>query len=96
MWSHVACQQYVTFSELAGHTGLHFVAPSPVRFALQYFDAELVIDDHDLHHRKGWKKSHNYGKQTRLWDRVFGTCADRIESVPENVDYKNTAYLPLL
>jgi sterol desaturase/sphingolipid hydroxylase (fatty acid hydroxylase superfamily) len=92
------CHQYVTFAELTGHSGLrvHAVAPSPVTFVLRVFNAELVIEDHDLHHRKGWKKAHNYGKQTRLWDRIFGTCADRIESTPGNVDYDHPAQLPLL
>jgi sterol desaturase/sphingolipid hydroxylase (fatty acid hydroxylase superfamily) len=47
----------------------------------------LCIEDHDLHHRKGWKNSANYGKQTRLWDKLFGTCAERIELTPENIDY---------
>jgi sterol desaturase/sphingolipid hydroxylase (fatty acid hydroxylase superfamily) len=91
------CHQYITFAELTGHSGLrvHACTPSPATFILKYFNAELVIEDHDLHHRTGWKKSHNYGKQTRLWDRIFGTCADRIESAAENVDYEHVAHLPL-
>ncbi|OOQ85673.1 hypothetical protein PEBR_25698 [Penicillium brasilianum] len=91
------CHQYVVFAELAGHSGLrlHASPPSTLSWFLRWFDAELVIEDHDLHHRKGWKKSHNYGKQTRLWDRVFGTCCDRIESVQGNVDYANQAPMPL-
>ncbi|KAB8343231.1 hypothetical protein FH972_022821 [Carpinus fangiana] len=91
------CHQYVVFSELTGHSGVrvHAETPSPVTPLLKMFDAELVIEDHDLHHRKGWRKSHNYGKQTRLWDRIFGTCTDRIESVKENVDYENTCEFPL-
>lgn len=90
------CSQFVVFAELAGHSGLrlHTVPPSTVSWLLEYFDCELVIEDHDLHHRTGWKKSHNYGKQTRLWDKIFGTCTDRIESTKENIDYVNTAYLP--
>ncbi|CAL5871229.1 uncharacterized protein PFLUO_LOCUS5477 [Penicillium psychrofluorescens] len=88
---------YVVYAELAGHSGLrvHAVPPNLFSWALRLFNAELVIEDHDLHHRKGWKKSHNYGKQTRLWDRIFGTCYERIESVPENVDYVNTSPMPL-
>jgi sterol desaturase/sphingolipid hydroxylase (fatty acid hydroxylase superfamily) len=91
------CHQYVVFAELAGHSGLrvHASPPSTLSWLLRWFDAELVIEDHDLHHRKGWKKSHNYGKQTRLWDRVFGTCCDRIESVQGNVDYVNQSPMPL-
>ncbi|KAB8356703.1 hypothetical protein FH972_024279 [Carpinus fangiana] len=87
------CQMYVVFTELAGHSGIRVCAtpPSTLTWLLRYFDAELSIEDHDLHHRSGWKKSHNYGKQTRLWDRIFGTCHDRIELVKENIDYENTA-----
>ncbi|CAI7656461.1 unnamed protein product [Penicillium pancosmium] len=75
---------------------LHGGAPSTLNWLLELFDAELVIEDHDLHHRYGWRKSHNYGKQTRLWDRIFGTCHERIESVKENVDYTNRVTMPLL
>jgi sterol desaturase/sphingolipid hydroxylase (fatty acid hydroxylase superfamily) len=90
------CHQYIVFAELAGHSGLrlHATTPSPLFWLLQLFHAELVIEDHDLHHRTGWKKSHNYGKQTRLWDRVFGTCKERVESTEDMVDYKNTAVMP--
>jgi sterol desaturase/sphingolipid hydroxylase (fatty acid hydroxylase superfamily) len=92
------CYQYVVFAELAGHSGLrvHTSPPSTLTWLLRLCDAELVIEDHDLHHRKGWKKSHNYGKQTRLWDRIFGTCHDRIESSKDNVDYGNQVTMPLL
>lgn len=91
------CHQYVAFAEVFGHSGLrvHMTVPSTMSWLLQMFDAEIVIEDHDLHHRKGWRKSHNYGKQTRLWDRIFGTCTDRIESVEENVDYSTTVNMPL-
>ncbi|KKK15928.1 hypothetical protein P175DRAFT_0514840 [Aspergillus ochraceoroseus IBT 24754] len=91
------CHVYVAFVEVLGHSGLrlHAGAPSPLSWLLRMFDADIVIEDHDLHHRKGWRTSHNYGKQTRLWDRIFGTCHDRIESVEDNVDYVNTATLPL-
>lgn len=91
------CQLYVLFAELAGHSGLriHASPPNPLTWLMRMFDAELVIEDHDLHHRKGWKKSHNYGKQTRVWDRVFGTCSPRIESAEENVDYENKAPMGL-
>ncbi|KAJ3013342.1 hypothetical protein HKX48_005819 [Thoreauomyces humboldtii] len=91
------CGQYVVFSELAGHSGVrvHATSPSTVTPILRYFHSELVIEDHDLHHRKGWRHSFNYGKQTRLWDRVFGTCAPRIESRVGNVDYEHPAWIPL-
>ncbi|KAI9925109.1 hypothetical protein ASPWEDRAFT_689764 [Aspergillus wentii DTO 134E9] len=92
------CHQYVMFAEVAGHSGLrlHTSPPNTLSWLLRMFNAELIIEDHDLHHRKGWKKSHNYGKQTRLWDRIFGTCHERIECPPENIDYENTASMPLL
>lgn len=91
------CHEYVAFAEVFGHSGLrlHLTVPSTLSWLLEMFDAEIVIEDHDLHHRKGWRKSHNYGKQTRLWDKIFGTCHERIESVPGNVDYVNTANMPL-
>lgn len=91
------CHQYVMFAELAGHSGLrlHATPPNTLSWLLRMFDAELVIEDHDVHHRKGWRKSHNYGKQTRLWDRVFGTCHDRIECASDNVDYENSVGMPL-
>ncbi|KAI9708445.1 MAG: hypothetical protein M1820_003905 [Bogoriella megaspora] len=91
------CQQYVVFTELFGHSGVRVYAtpPSPVSWLLQLFDADLQIEDHDLHHRKGWKKSYNYGKQTRVWDRIFNTCTDRIEARKDNIDYEHPATMPL-
>lgn len=91
------CHQYVAFTEVWGHSGLrvHLTAPSTLSWLLQLFRAEIVVEDHDLHHRKGYRKTNNYGKQTRLWDRIFGTCYDRIESVETNIDYSNKAYMPL-
>ena len=91
------CHQYVVFAELAGHSGLRLrtVPPNTLSWLLRMLNAELVIEDHDLHHRKGWKSSANYGKQTRLWDRAFGTCRERVESGIENVDWDNHIGMPL-
>ena len=91
------CHQYVVFAELAGHSGLrvHATPPNTLSWLLKMFNAELVIEDHDLHHRYGWKSSHNYGKQTRLWDRIFGTCRDRIECTDEMIDYDEKVPMPL-
>lgn len=91
------CHQYVVFSELAGHSGLRVLAspPSTVDWLLSYWDVNLVVEDHDIHHRHGWKKSGNYGKQTRLWDYVFGTCRERIECTPKNIDYNTKVNMPL-
>ncbi|KAL2675774.1 hypothetical protein Neosp_011965, partial [[Neocosmospora] mangrovei] len=65
------CHQYIAFTEVFGHSGLRIygVPPSTLTWLLRLFNVELVIEDHDLHHRKGYRKSHNYGKQTRVWDR---------------------------
>ncbi|KAK3190943.1 hypothetical protein K4F52_002891 [Lecanicillium sp. MT-2017a] len=91
------CFQYVTYSEVFGHSGLRVSGsvPSPIEWLLRLTGTDLALEDHDLHHRKGWKKSFNYGKQTRVWDKLFGTCTDRIESIPENIDYNNIVYMPL-
>lgn len=89
------CQVYVLFSELLGHSGLRIFAvfPGLSSPALSFFDCAMIIEDHDLHHRNGYKRSHSYGKQTRLWDRVFGTTGTRIES--QNVDYSQKVNLQL-
>jgi len=91
------CQSYILFVEILGHSGLrlYLQAPNPSSWLLRRFGCELLLEDHDLHHRKGWKSSGNYGKQTRLWDRLFGTCKDRIECVSdENVDWKHPVNIP--
>lgn len=92
------CHQYIVFAELAGHSGLRLAAtpPNPFNWILRKFSAELIIEDHDLHHRKGWKNSANYGKQTRLWDRIFGTCRDRIECYTENIEWDRQVSLPVI
>jgi sterol desaturase/sphingolipid hydroxylase (fatty acid hydroxylase superfamily) len=92
------CHQYIAYTEVWGHSGIRVMGTPPTTFAwlLKVLRCEIVIEDHDLHHRKGWRKSYNYGKQTRLWDRIFGTCGDRMEAVEENVDYVNTAHMPIL
>ena len=92
------CHQYVVFAEIAGHSGLrlHAVPPNTLSWALRLVGAELIIEDHDLHHRKGWKVAANYGKQTRLWDRIFGTCRDRIECHEQAIDWDSPVKMPLL
>ncbi|TQV93617.1 Fatty acid hydroxylase [Cordyceps javanica] len=90
------CNVYLNFAEATGHSGLRLLGyvPNPLTPVLKLFGAELSVEDHDLHHRRGWKGSFNYGKQTRLWDRVFGTCTDRIECRDENVDWNYKASIP--
>jgi sterol desaturase/sphingolipid hydroxylase (fatty acid hydroxylase superfamily) len=91
------CHQYLIFSEAFGHSGLRICSSTPgiSSIFLKMVDCELVVEDHDLHHRQGWRTSCNYGKQTRLWDRIFGTCGKRIEAKEENVDYANAIDMPL-
>lgn len=91
------CQQYIVWTELWGHSGLRILVTPPTTATpvLKFFDAELITEDHDLHHRKGWKSSHNYGKQTRLWDRLFGTTHERYESLDSNIDWHHPVSLPL-
>ncbi|KAG4442207.1 hypothetical protein IFR05_002317 [Cadophora sp. M221] len=91
------CQQYIVWTELWGHSGLRLYTTPPTTATpfLRLFNAELQTEDHDLHHRTGWKQSHNYGKQTRLWDLLFGTCHERIEAADDNVDWNSPAFLPL-
>lgn len=91
------CHLWIAYTEVAGHSGIraHLSPPSTLNWLLRLTNTELAVEDHDLHHRKGWRKSYNYGKQTRIWDRLFGTCHHRIESATANVDYVNTAYMPI-
>jgi sterol desaturase/sphingolipid hydroxylase (fatty acid hydroxylase superfamily) len=90
-------QFFVTFTELFGHSGLRVYAttPNPLNPLLHLFEADLIIEDHDLHHRTGWKKSYNYGKQTRAWDLLFGTTIPRIECAEHNVDWDRDIGMPL-
>ncbi|KAM3554164.1 hypothetical protein MY1884_006285 [Beauveria asiatica] len=92
------CFQYLTWAEVWGHCGLrvHGIVPSPISAILGLMNMELALEDHDLHHRRGWKKSFNYGKQTRVWDRLFGSCTDRLEADEANVDYGHHVPMPVL
>ncbi|PLN80605.1 hypothetical protein BDW42DRAFT_110042 [Aspergillus taichungensis] len=92
------CQQYVVFTEVLGHSGLRMqaTAQNPWTWLLKLCGMELMLEDHDLHHRRGWKSSYNYGKQTRIWDRLFGTTLPRVEAHQDNIDYENTAKIPLI
>jgi len=90
------CLYYIVYTEVSGHSGLRLLMFPPLTLSplLAHFDAELSIEDHDLHHRHGWRVSRNYGKQTRVWDRLFGTCSERLESNALNIDYENMIYIP--
>ncbi|RMZ84833.1 hypothetical protein DV737_g990, partial [Chaetothyriales sp. CBS 132003] len=91
------CHQYVVFTELAGHSGVRIfaTAPSTLSWLLDLFNSQITIEDHDLHHRQGWKSSYNYGKQTMLWDHIFGTFHQRLEAKQGNIDFVNTVTIPL-
>ncbi|KAK3185958.1 hypothetical protein K4F52_005181 [Lecanicillium sp. MT-2017a] len=91
------CQQYVTYLEVWGHSGLRIYTSAPTPFfpILRMLKAEITIEDHDLHHRYGWRKSSNYGKHSMFWDRLFGSKRERIEVLDEKIDYVNTAHMPI-
>lgn len=83
------CQMYQMFTELAGHSGCRLYATSPSSFGLlPKLGLDIVIEDHDLHHRQGYRKSGNYGKQSRVWDHLFGTTLPREECIPSQMETK--------
>ncbi|KAH7151447.1 hypothetical protein DER46DRAFT_690428 [Fusarium sp. MPI-SDFR-AT-0072] len=92
----LVCLHYIVYTEVSGHSGLRILMFPPLTFSLllSYFDAKLSIEDHDLHHRYGWRVAKNYGKQTRVWNRVFGTCSERLESNALNINYENRIKIP--
>lgn len=92
------CQAYVVFTEILGHSGLRMYTGSvnPWSWLLKTCNMYLLIEDHDLHHRRGWKHSQNYGKQTLVWDKLFNTAGQRVEALADNIDYVNVAEIPLL
>ncbi|KAK0521855.1 hypothetical protein OC834_006255 [Tilletia horrida] len=71
---------YTLYVEALGHSGIRAVWQHPILGpVLRPLGMELAVEDHDLHHRFG-RSGKNYGKQTRVWDRVFGTIGERIET----------------
>ncbi|SPO29105.1 related to ERG25 - C-4 methyl sterol oxidase [Ustilago trichophora] len=78
---------YIVYVEAVGHSGIRAYFQVPTTWPLRYLGVELCVEDHDIHHRHGWKKSGNYGKQTRLWDALFGTMLPRIEGTLRNIDW---------
>jgi sterol desaturase/sphingolipid hydroxylase (fatty acid hydroxylase superfamily) len=91
------CQCFTFFAEAIGHSGLRamFQVPGPGGHVMRLIGCELVLEDHDLHHRQGWRKSGNYGKATKLWDRIFGTGLPLIEAQWDRVDYENAVRMPI-
>ncbi|CAF2508754.1 unnamed protein product [Rotaria sp. Silwood2] len=74
-------QCILMYIEAAGHSGIRAYWPHAIlNEILKPFDMELCIEDHELHHRYG-KSGMNYGKQTRIFDRIFCTISQRIECI---------------
>lgn len=79
---------YFISIEVMGHSGLRVYYPGVLTsFLLRPFNLNIVVEDHDLHHRYGWGKSYNYGKQSVFWDQLFGTRGERLELRDDNVDW---------
>jgi sterol desaturase/sphingolipid hydroxylase (fatty acid hydroxylase superfamily) len=81
---------YMIYTEAAGHSGVRLYWQIPTTFWLRWFGCELALESHDLHHQQGYRSSGDYGKQSRLWDGIFGTMRPRVESFEENLDWKTT------
>ncbi|GAC74968.1 hypothetical protein PANT_13d00081 [Moesziomyces antarcticus T-34] len=94
----IFCWTHVMFIELTGHSGIRAFGGPPafdlVSWPMRKLGMELTIEDHDLHHSRGWKTSGNYGKQTRVWDKLFGTILPRQESLDEQIDHTTKISLP--
>jgi len=74
-------QCILMYVEGMGHSGTRAYWTHPLLGEiLRPFGMELTIEDHDLHHRYG-KSGMNYGKQTRIFDRIFNTISERIEGI---------------
>lgn len=72
--------------QLHGHSGVRLYHGTVLTSVfLKPFNLDLMTEDHDLHHRHGWRDSYNYGKQSRVWDSVFGSTGDRIEGHKDNL-----------
>ncbi|KAL8276876.1 hypothetical protein RQP46_010704 [Phenoliferia psychrophenolica] len=70
---------YTAYVEMFGHTGMRADWALPITGpVLSLIGCELIIEDHDLHHRYG-KSGRNYGKQSRFYDVLFGTTTLREE-----------------
>ncbi|OAA70088.1 Fatty acid hydroxylase [Akanthomyces lecanii RCEF 1005] len=89
------CQVYVLFTESVGHCGVRVMtsSPSTLVWLWEWLGVSITIEDHDMHHRRGSKKSFNYGKQSLVWDNIFGTSYPREESLM--VDYSKVVHMPL-
>lgn len=83
----------VLATEIIGHSGvLVYYTGLLTSFWLRPFHCDIIVEDHDIHHRYEWRKSFNYGKQSLLWDKIFGTDGVRLELQQENVDWQQPAW----
>ncbi|CAF1609523.1 unnamed protein product [Rotaria magnacalcarata] len=74
-------QCVLMYVEGMGHSGTRVYWTHPIiGEVLRPFKMEITIEDHDLHHRLG-KSGKNYGKQSRIFDRIFNTISERIEGI---------------
>ena len=74
-------QCILMYIEGMGHSGVRAFWTHPlIGEVLRPFGMDLTIEDHDLHHRYG-KSGQNYGKQTRIFDRIFNTISERVEGI---------------
>lgn len=109
LWSHKVSTSHSTYSvheltlcsltrsvELLGHSGVRaqiegfLTAPF-----LRPFGLELCVADHDEHHRHGWRKATNYGKQSRAFDWIAGTMGERGEASADRIDWNLSVYDPV-
>ncbi|KAI5479356.1 hypothetical protein MNV49_003690 [Pseudohyphozyma bogoriensis] len=67
----------IFFAEILGHSGVRTHLTPPYTPILDFFDCAITIESHDLHHR--FTRS-NFGKQTMLFDRMFGTFMESHET----------------
>ncbi len=81
------CSMCLVLAESGGHSGLRAYSTSVMNgWLLRLFNLELSIEDHDLHHRVGWRHlGKNMGKQTKMFDIWFGTAKPRIESADKYI-----------
>lgn len=71
---------YTTYVEILGHTGMRERWSLPITGPiLQPLGCDLSTERHDMHH-SGGMAGKNYGKQTLLWDKIFGTDVDLVET----------------
>lgn len=76
-WDLHATYYVIHLVETFGHSGIAAHLTNPFLPFFSLFGIDLSIEDHDLHHRK---LVGNFGKQTRAWDKLFGTYIPRQET----------------